>query len=113
MAVFRRSKKKGLSQVDINELENAIDAGAELLDVRESGEFRSGHVPGARLVPLSQMPGRVREFEGRGPVYVICASGGRSAQATALLRSAGVDARNVRGGMSAWARAGKRLERGA
>lgn len=112
MAVFGRSKKKGLSQVDVDELESAIEAGAELLDVREQGEFRSGHVPGARLVPLSQVAERAREFQGRGPVYVICASGGRSVRATSLLRSAGIDARNVRGGTSAWARTGKRLEKG-
>lgn len=112
MVVFRRSKRQGLSQVDVHELENAIDAGAELLDVREKNEFRSGHVPGARLVPLSQVAERVREFEGGGPLYVICASGGRSARAVALLRSAGIDAKNVSGGTSAWARMGKRLERG-
>ena len=111
--MFSRFKNKGLSRVDVDELESALDTGATLLDVREKGEFRSGHVPGARLVPLSQVPGRVQEFEGKGPVYVICASGGRSARATALLRSAGVDARNVSGGTSAWSRSGKRLERGA
>lgn len=106
--MFRRSKG-----VDVHQLESALDDGAELLDVRERGEFGSGHVPGARHVPLSQVAARAREFEGRGPVYVICASGGRSKRATALLRAAGVDATNVSGGTSAWARAGKRLERGS
>lgn len=111
--MFRRSERRGPTQVDVHELERAIDAGAELLDVREPSEFRSGHVPGARLVPLSQVSKRGPGFEAKGPVYVICASGMRSARAAALLRSSGIDAKNVRGGTSAWARAGKRLERGA
>lgn len=39
-------------------------------------------------------------------VYVICRSGNRSAVATQALRDAGLDARDVDGGMSAWVRAG-------
>lgn len=111
--VFGRSKTDRFSEVDVHELADAIERGGELVDVREKDEFRSGHVPGARLLPLSQVADQAGRFRGRGPVYVICASGGRSKRAASLLRSAGVDAHNVRGGTSAWARAGKRLERGA
>lgn len=83
---------------------------AVLLDVREPGEWRAGHAPQARHVPLGRLTGATGEI-GDGPgvrdtVLVVCRSGHRSAVAAERLARAGVTARNVTGGMAAWARAG-------
>ena len=51
-----------------------------VVDVRESREYRPGHVPGAKNVPLSVLPALLPEVPKDRPVYVICQSGGRSAQ---------------------------------
>ncbi len=90
----------------------AARAGGLLVDVREPGEYAGGHVPGAVLMPMSQLANRVGEIPRSSPVFVICASGNRSSAMTDLLRSAGVDAVSVAGGTGAWERSGRHLEGG-
>lgn len=81
-----------------------------VVDVREADEYRAGHVPGARSMPLGVLGARVPELPRDRPVYVVCQSGGRSAQATRMLRGVGVEAVNVRGGTAAWIQAGQPVE---
>lgn len=87
-----------------------------LVDVRTKAEWRSGHAPGATHVSLDSLQQRMewlkRAADG-GEVMVICRSGNRSAQATRQLKSAGVEAVNVRGGMIAWERAGLPVKKGS
>jgi DMSO/TMAO reductase YedYZ molybdopterin-dependent catalytic subunit/glyoxylase-like metal-dependent hydrolase (beta-lactamase superfamily II) len=80
--------------------------GTLLVDVREPAEWRTGHAPGAVLVPMAQVSARRDELTGAARVVVVCRSGGRSAAVTQSLRAWGVDAVNLAGGMSAWAAAG-------
>ena len=76
------------SPEQLAELQAAVDAGALILDVRSPAEFASGHLQGARNVPVGQLAGFVQEIE--QTVIVYCASGTRSARAARKLRSAGV-----------------------
>jgi len=99
-------------EVDLDQLDGARAQGAPVLDVRQPEEYDAGHVPGARLIPLSEVARRVGEVPAEGRVYVICLSGSRSAKATEFLRRRGVDARNVAGGTKAWAESGRPLARG-
>lgn len=86
--------------------------GALLLDVRSREEFGAGHAPGARNIPLDRLAERIRELPPSRQVLTICQSGGRSARAAAALAGHGVhDVSDVRGGMSAWQRAGLPVER--
>ncbi len=92
-------------QVDLDELNAALQAGHPLLDVREPDEFAAVRVPQAQLVPLMAVPANVddiRTLAGSGPLYVICAAGARSNRAAAFLREQGIDAINVMGGTNAW-----------
>ncbi|MGW4213472.1 rhodanese-like domain-containing protein [Lentzea sp. NPDC004789] len=99
------------SEIDQNGFAARLSQGnAFVLDVREAREYRAGHVPGARNVPLSVLPARVAELPDDRPVYVICQSGGRSAQATDLLRAVAIDAVNVLGGTGAWIGSGRPVE---
>lgn len=102
-----------ITEVDLDELEQARATGATLIDVRDSDEYATGHVPGAQLMPLGVVPVRANELPTDQPVYVICGSGGRSYQAADYLTRAGVDARSVVGGTSAWAGSGRPVETGA
>ncbi|GAA0256854.1 hypothetical protein GCM10010492_67200 [Saccharothrix mutabilis subsp. mutabilis] len=98
-------------EIDQNAFAARLAAGnAFVVDVREAREYRPGHVPGARNVPLSVLPVRVGELPKDQPVFVICQSGGRSARATELLRAVGVDAVDVLGGTGAWIAAGRPVE---
>jgi molybdenum cofactor guanylyltransferase len=98
--------------IDIPTLRDKLDAGEPLFDVRQPDEYDQGHAPGARLVPLGEVPERVDEFPTDRTVYVICRSGGRSAKAVEHLRANGVDAVNVAGGTLAWIEAGNAVEQG-
>lgn len=86
--------------------------GFALLDVREDDEWAAGHAPGAKHIPLGELPSRVdelAELPGDTPVYVVCRGGGRSARATAWLNASGWDAVNVDGGMKSWHAEGRKV----
>ena len=85
--------------------------GATLLDVRENGEWKSGHAPGAIHVPLGDIDKAARRIKQGRPVVVMCASGMRSRTAAKHLRSLGYDATSLSGGMAAWQRAGGAVRR--
>lgn len=86
--------------------------GAVLVDVREPGEWKRGHAVGAVHIPLGSLGERLSELP-EGELLFVCQSGGRSSDATSLARSRGLDAKNVRGGMFAWSRAGLPIEKSA
>ena len=99
------------SEIDQNGFAARLAQGnAFVLDVREAREYRAGHVPGARNMPLSVLPARMAELPKDRPVYVICQAGGRSAQAAGLLRAVGIDAVDVFGGTGAWIDSGRPVE---
>lgn len=101
-----------IPEIDVAELVAAREAGVVLIDVREPEEYSSAHVPGAVLIPLGQVTDRVSEVPTEGTVYIICASGGRSARAAGYLRQQGIDAVNVAGGTLAWIDAGHPTDSG-
>lgn len=82
------------------------DGDAVLVDVRTRQEWKSGHAPEARHISLASLEQQMSRIPKDRTVLSICASGSRSARATAMLQRAGFEARNVKGGMRAWTRAG-------
>lgn len=67
-----------------------LEAGAHVIDVRSKGEFAGGHYPGAVNIPVDALASQTKKLGATDrPLVVYCASGGRSAQAAALLRNAG------------------------
>ena len=88
------------------EAHEAMERGAGLVDVREPDEWVSGHAPAARHIPLGELSSRSGELPRNREVLVVCRSGGRSTRAAKMLSARRGDVANVKGGMSAWARAG-------
>ena len=83
------------------------DTQAIVLDVRASGEFEAGHLPGARNIALAELERRMTELPEGRPVIVCCNSGMSSAKAAAALRKAGrQEVFNLDGGLNAWRQAG-------
>jgi len=110
----------GLPELSVEDVRNLVAAGGEsgrlLLDVRQPDEYSGelGHVPGAILIPLPELPARLSEIESyKGKrVIAICRSGSRSAKATVLLKDAGFqDVWNMTGGTFAWREKGFPVER--
>lgn len=99
-------------EIDLQAFAAAHADGAFVLDVREPAEYVSGHVPGARLIPLAQVLARRSELPTGEPVFVVCASGNRSKSATDWLRGYGVEAVSVQGGTSGWIAQGRPVVQG-
>jgi len=76
-----------------------------VLDVRQPDEFRSGHIAGAKLIPLNELQRKLSELPKGREIVCICASGNRSTSAAKLLVKEGFNVLNVQGGMLAWRRA--------
>ena len=76
-----------------------------LIDVREPSEYTGelGHIPGAQLVPLGTLEGRLGAWDKDAAIIVICRSGGRSTKAAQTLTHAGFRrVMNMDGGMLAY-----------
>lgn len=99
-------------EVGTGELAQALAGGAPLVDVRMPDEYAEARVPGAVLIPLPELGARVGEVPSDRRVYVICASGGRSAAAVEALNNAGWDTVNVAGGTKAWVAEGRPFDSG-
>ena len=92
-------------QADINQgvKEYTATPGAVLLDVRTSEEYRGGHIPGSKNVPLQTIDKVASVAENKDTVlYVYCQSGGRSRQATSMLQGMGYTNVNNIGGIAAY-----------
>lgn len=100
-----------MQEATTEQLAEALEKGAALVDVREPTEYRRGHVPGARNIPMSQLTARLSEIDRSRAVHVVCASGNRSSAMTDVLRASGYDAIAVAGGTSAWVRSGRPIEK--
>jgi len=93
---------------DISPVEAARIVGDDdklVLDVREPDEFKSGHLRGAKLIPLGSLADKLSEIEKfkDKTVLVYCRSGNRSATAANILCRAGFsDVSNLAGGIIAW-----------
>lgn len=93
-------------------LEQGNGARPLVIDVRETWEYAQGHVPGARLISLGEFARHTDELDPQQPIAVICASGGRSQSAAALLGQRGFETvYNVVGGTLGWMQRGLPVER--
>ena len=100
------------NRVTVGEASSMVEAGdAVLVDVRTRQEWKEGHPPEALHISLASLETQMRRIPDDRIVLAICRSGSRSARAVAALQRAGFDARNVKGGMIAWDRAGLRTTR--
>lgn len=91
---------------DINQgvKEYSTTDGAVLLDVRTPDEYRQGHIPGSKNVPLQSISKVAGVIDNKStPIFVNCLSGARSRQAAAILKQMGyTNVKNI-GGISAYA----------
>ena len=94
---------KQLGQVSSERARTLVKEGAILVDVRSRAEFDSGHLPGARNVPLPELGGKLKSLgEKDKPIVLYCASGTRSAMARSVLKGQGFSQVFNLGSMARW-----------
>lgn len=79
-----------------------LDNGYQLLDVRFPEEHAENRIPGARLIPLSELSQHLKELNEKQPYIVYCHSGPRSAIATLILTENRFEAHSLEGGIRDW-----------
>ena len=95
----------GVQEIQPSQLAKRLAKGEalEIIDVREPYEWEIGHIPGARLVPLSRIAEEIPRLDKRRETILYCKVGARSLRAAHQLADAGVtDVRNLAGGILRW-----------
>lgn len=99
-----------MAPVSLDELDELLTGGAELIDVRERDERDSGYIAGSRNIPYRLLPVCGADVPTDRPVVTICESGARAAIAASILAAKGISARPVvDGGVSAYGARGNRV----
>ena len=99
-----------IDAVSLDELDDLLKEGAELIDVRERDERDGGYIAGSRNIPYRLLPVAGADVATDRPVVTICESGARAAVAASILAARGVDARPVLdGGVPDWAARGGQM----
>jgi molybdopterin/thiamine biosynthesis adenylyltransferase/rhodanese-related sulfurtransferase len=105
-AELLRQVKSQIREVDPSEVKELLDEGVTIVDVRETEEFASSHLPGAKHVPRSYLESRIEGVAGdrTAPIVLYCASGNRSAYAARTLQQdLGYEqVRSMTGGITLW-----------
>jgi len=93
------------NEITVTELKQLMDIGrVNLIDVREPIEYDICKIKGSKLIPLSEVPNYVNEFNLTDEYVFHCHTGVRSARAVSLLRQLGFKrVKNLIGGIDAWA----------
>ncbi|PZV16694.1 MAG: molybdenum cofactor biosynthesis protein MoeB [Leptolyngbya sp.] len=105
-------QQSALKEMTVTELKQLLDSGADdfvLIDVRNPNEYEIARIPGAVLIPLPDIENgtgvqQVKEALNGHKLIAHCKLGGRSAKALGILKQAGIDGINVKGGITAWSR---------
>ncbi len=93
-----------IPEMEPTELKRRLDAGDDVfvLDVREPHERNICDI-GGELIPMGELPARVRELDSDREIVVVCRTGRRSAHVVGFLHQWGFDnVWNLRGGLHAW-----------
>jgi rhodanese-related sulfurtransferase len=109
---FVKEAKSQISEIEVSDVVSLLEDGYMILDVREPAEYLSGTINDALNIPRGvleavsdhQYPGRRKEMMNRNQKWLLlCATSGRSAMATVVMKQMGFKhVRNINGGMAAW-----------
>ena len=101
---FGRGQQAKYENVTVKQAADLIAAGnITIVDVREPFEYAEGHIPGAKLIPLGTIQGKLASLNPEDSYLLVCRSGNRSGQAARIMVSQGFkNVRNMTGGMLGW-----------
>ncbi len=110
---FLQGRDVEFDEVSLDQAEELRAEGASVLDVRRSDERTIKRIPRSIHIPVEELPGRIAELP-EGRLLVVCATGVRSAIASAIVEEATGrrDVSSIAGGTNGWEVAGKPVDRG-
>jgi phage shock protein E len=101
--LFQPKSGGGFVKVDSAGLTALQKAGAQVIDVRTTGEYQLGHIPGSINVPVDEIGAKAASWNKDGSYVVYCASGARSATAQETMKSMGFkNVADLTGGIATW-----------
>jgi adenylyltransferase/sulfurtransferase len=106
------AEQQKMTEITVVELKTLLDSEANdyiLIDVRNPNEYQIAKIPNSVLIPLPDIENgaaipKIKELVNGYRLIAHCKMGGRSAKALAILKDAGIEGINVKGGISAWSR---------
>ncbi len=102
---------KEITTTELHDIVEQKKSGVVIIDVRFPFEVKSGKVPGALNIPMSDITACTEELKKYDTVYLVCQSGGRSMLAATQLDMLGFGSvYNMTGGMRLWREQGYPLE---
>lgn len=112
----RAQAMRNVPRVSVDELKALLEKKAVVvIDVRDPGQFKEAHIPGAVNIDYTEMPGRAKQFKGETKTivtYCACVSDTTAARAALDLAAAGVPgAKALAGGWNEWVSSGGRVEK--
>lgn len=98
-------------EIRLDDLDEWLERGASIVDVRETWEYERAHIPGAISIPMGEVVARQGEIE--DPVVLVCATGNRSGRVAEFLMKQGrSQVANLLGGTVEWIEEGRSVETG-
>ena len=82
---------KDFKQINVDKVRELVESGAFIVDVRETYEYKRGHIKGSINIPLSRLRSSLTEIPKDRPVYLHCRTGQRSYNAVMALQNLGYD----------------------
>ncbi|GCA77426.1 putative adenylyltransferase/sulfurtransferase MoeZ [Microcystis aeruginosa NIES-2520] len=106
------AEQQKMTEMTVVELKALLDSNANdyiIIDVRNPNEYQIAKIPNSVLIPLPDIENgaaipKIKELVNGYRLIAHCKMGGRSAKALAILKDAGIEGINVKGGISAWSR---------
>jgi rhodanese-related sulfurtransferase len=96
--MFSLFNKPSVNTVDVNDLKDILEK-INLIDIREPYEYRSGHLPNAKNIPMDEvLEGADAHLDKSKEYHIVCQSGARSSRTCGILKSKGFNVINVSGG---------------
>lgn len=95
--------------IDVDEAARLLSGDAQMIDVRDDKEWAAGHAPHSVHVTMAELPDATTWMWHSRRLVVVSRSGRRASEAVRHLRTAGLDAVRLEGGMHAWESAGQPL----
>ncbi len=92
-----------VTQYHWHDVEQLLQEGVTLLDVRTPAEYAPGHIKGAVNIQLDELRERIGELDKTKPLYIYCKSGQRSYIAARILQGNGFDVKHLAGGYRLYA----------